>query len=214
MQMKLRTNRKAKGFTLIEVLVVIAIMAALGAIAWVSVGIVNSKEANNTAQMHVDKIAAALNDYKANATTPMLWGNGDEASANALYQMLNCDFDGDGNTDKGLTPYCKELRYYDSASGEKPEGILYTDIGKNKYAILDPWNNYFFYRLGYSMEGPKSYSGKGGNKRSKGGSQTQKGKGINVDFDIFSLGEDGAGDGRDNKGDNKDNITNIKFLTK
>ncbi|MBR5184660.1 MAG: type II secretion system protein [Akkermansia sp.] len=211
--MKLRTNRKAKGFTLIEVLVVIAIMAALGAIAWVSVGVVQSKEANGTAQMHLDKIAAALNEYKANATTPMLWGNGDEASANALYQMLNSDFDGDGNPDKGLTPYCKELRYYDPESGEKPEGIIYTNIGKNKHAILDPWNNYYFYRLGYSLEGPKSYSGKG-SKRSKGGSQTQKGKGINVDFDIFSLGEDGLGDGRTNKDENKDNISNIKFLVK
>ena len=38
--------------------------------------------------------------------------------------------------------------------------------------------------------------------------------GINVDFDIFSLGEDGLGDGRTNKDENKDNISNIKFLVK
>ena len=210
--MKLRTDKQVKGFTLIEVLVVIAILASLGAIAWVAVGSVQSKEAENTAQLHIEKIAASLNEYKANATTPLLWGDGDEDSANALYQMLNSDFDGDGSPDKGLTSFCKELQYFDPESGERPEGILYTSIGKNKYAILDPWNRYYYYRLGYTLEGPKSY---GKSKRtSKGGSKNLKGKGLNVDFDIFSLGEDGVGNGKNNKGDNEDNISNIKFLTK
>lgn len=210
--MKLRIDRHAKGFTLIEILVVIAILAALSSIAWVAVGAVQSKEAENTAQLHVEKIVASLNEYKANAETPMLWGNGDEDSANTLYQMLNSDFDGDGSTDKGLTPYCKELKFYDPSTGEKPEGILYTEIGKRKYGILDPWGNYFRYRLGYAQSGPKSYGGK--SKRSKDGGKKQKGKGLNVDFDVFSLGEDGLGDGLDNKDDNADNISNIKFLTK
>ncbi len=209
--MKLRIDRQAKGFTLIEILVVIAILAALGAISWVAVGAVQSKEAENTAQIHLEKIVAAMNEYKANATTPMLWGDGDEDSANALYQMLNSDFDGDGNPDKGLTPACKELRFYDPTSGEKPEGLLYTEIGKRKYGIIDPWGSYFFYRLGYAQEGPKAH---GKAKRSKGGDKKLKGKGLNVDFDIFSLGEDGLGDGKNNKGENEDNITNIKFLTK
>ncbi|MBR7108534.1 MAG: prepilin-type N-terminal cleavage/methylation domain-containing protein [Akkermansia sp.] len=40
--MKLRINRQAKGFTLIEILVVIAILAALTAISWVAFGAVQS----------------------------------------------------------------------------------------------------------------------------------------------------------------------------
>lgn len=211
--MKLSINKQAKGFTLIEILVVIAILAALTAISWVAFGAVQSKEANNTANMHIEKIAAALNEYKANAPTPMLWGDGDEASANALYQMLNSDFDGDGSPDKGLTPYCKELQYYDMGSGEKPEGILYTEVSKRKYAILDPWDNHYRYRLGYGQSGPKTHSDKT-SKRGKGGGKEQKGRGINVDFDVFSLGEDGLGDGKNNKGENEDNVSNIKFLTK
>lgn len=210
--MKLRTNRHAKGFTLIEVLVVIAIMAALAAISWVAVNSINSKEANNKAQTHIDTIAACLNEYKSNAPTPMLWGNGDEDSANALYQMLNSDFDGDGSTDKGLTPFCKQLRYYDPTSGERPEGILYTSAGKNKYVILDPWDEPYYYRLGYGQKGPVTHKSSGKTKAGKTTGKQMEGKGINVDFDIFSLGEDRKGDGKNNKGENKDNISNIKFL--
>lgn len=213
MHMKLRLNRHAKGFTLIEILVVIAIIAALSSIAWVAVGAVQSKQDENTANLHIEKIVASLNEYKANATTPLLWADGGEAGANALYQMLNCDFDGDGTTDKGYTPFCKELTYYEMGAGEKPEGLLYTEIpGKKKmYGILDPWNNFYYYRLGYAQSGPKTVAGKV--KRGKHNDKVQKGKGLNVDFDVYSMGEDAMGDGRTNKDENEDNITNVKFLT-
>ena len=49
-------------------------------------------------------------------------------------------------------------------------------------------------------------------KRSKDVDKPRKGPGVNVDFDIFSLGPDGLGDGLSNKGENEDNVSNIKFL--
>ena len=36
------------------------------------------------------------------------------------------------------------------------------------------------------------------------------GKGVNPDFDIFSLGVDASGNGLSNKGKNEDNISNVR----
>ncbi len=213
--MKLLHNRQAKGFTLIEILVVIAIMASLGAIAWVAYGAIDKKKQNNLTQQNINALATCLNSYFNNTTntdkTPILWADGGMESANALYQMLNCDFDGDGKTDKGLTPFCKELVRYEPEDESKPEGIHYRSIGNRKFAIIDAWGNPICYRLGYAKTGAKLKPGKKSRNNEK---ETVKGKGINSDFDIYSLGEDGLGDGRTNKDENEDNISNIKFLTK
>lgn len=218
--MKLRNHSTSKGFTLIELLVVIAILAALAATAWVIVGSVTSKQDTQTAKAQISKLEASMNEFLSNAELhdKVLYGEGDENSAFALYKMLNSDFDGNGETDsvKGvaLPLCCKELVYYDPDSGERPEGLLYTKNAAGQYVILDPWGNSYRYRLGYARKGVRSSAAaKGGKmKRAKDVDKPRKGPGINVDFDIFSLGPDGLGDGLSNKGENEDNISNIKFL--
>ena len=68
-------------------------------------------------------------------------------------------------------------------------------VEKGKYyAILDPWGNPYCYRLGYSMKDDSN----------------RPGKGMNSDFDIFSRGPDGLGDGMDNRDENEDNISNVR----
>lgn len=204
--MKLLRNKHKKGFTLIEILVVIAILASLGAIAWVAYGSIEKKRLNNLTQQHIEALSVSLTNYFNNAKPedPILWADGGEAGAVALYQMLSGDFDGDGKTDKGRASYCKELVHYEPGDSSKPEGIPYRSIGKNKYAIVDAWGQPISYRLGFEKYGTK--------KPGKKSKEKEQGKGINVDFDIYSLGEDGLGDGLDNKGDNEDNLSNIKFL--
>lgn len=218
--MKLRIHRASKGFTLIELLVVIAILAALAATAWVVVGSVTSKQDEQTAKAQITKLEASMNEFMSNAELhdKVLYGEGDENSAFALYKMLNSDFDGNGETDsvKGvaLPLCCKELVYYDPASGERPEGLLFTKNEAGQLVILDPWGRGYRYRLGYARKGVRSSaSAKGGKmKRSKDVDKPRKGPGVNVDFDIFSLGPDGLGDGLNNKGENEDNVSNIKFI--
>lgn len=210
--MKLARNKQRKGFTLIEILVVIAIMSALGAIAWVAYGAIESRKQNNTTQQHVDMLATCLTDYFSNAKAqdPILWADGGEEGAVALYKMLSGDFDCDGKTDKGRTAYCKQLVHNDPNDTTKQEGIPFHSIGKNKYAIVDAWGRPISYRLGYGKDGTKNT--KAGSSTRNKAKETEKGTGINADFDIYSLGEDGLGNGRTNKDENEDNISNIKFL--
>lgn len=220
--MKIRIRSAKKGFTLIEILVVVAILAALAAIAWTAYDSIMGDKESKTAQMQIEKLAASMNDFMSNAENhdKILYGDGDENSATALYQMLYSDFDGDGQTDsiKGvaLPVSCKELTYYDPSAGERPEGLLFTKTAAGQYVILDPWDRPYRYRLGYGKKGVRAIAGAKGSKmkRGKDVDKPRKGRGMNVDFDIFSLGEDGLGDGLNNKGENEDNISNIKFLTK
>ena len=62
------------------------------------------------------------------------------------------------------------------------------------YLIIDPWGNPYRYRLGYELEDEKGKTGPG----------------INPDFDIFSQGPDGLGQGKTNADEDADNVTNIR----
>ena len=68
-------------------------------------------------------------------------------------------------------------------------------IKGKRYAIIDPWNQPYRYRLGCEAEDEKGKTGTG----------------INADFDIFSQGPDGQGDSTNKSAENEDNISNIKL---
>ena len=127
-----------------------------------------------------------------------------------LYSALYCDHDNDGEPDKNpktneeLVPYCEAIVPVESLkkAEEIPNGIIATKVsmkggGKKKskyYAIIDPWGKPYCYRLGFSMKDDNNRTGKGANS----------------DFDIFSRGPDGLGDGRDNLDETEDNISNVR----
>ncbi len=95
--LKLRKNKK--GFTLVELIVVIAIMAVLaGTVAGVTVSQLN-KQTNNTAKSEAQSLASDLHsfmiDYKLSApenTTEGTWKAGDEISTATMLAHAVNDF--------------------------------------------------------------------------------------------------------------------------
>lgn len=199
--MKFKTTRKAKGFTLIELLVVIAILATLGSIVWVAWGTFANRKEYAVAQAQIHILSECVEAYYTD-NNELPWGDGDEDSANTLYQIVSGDFDGNGQPEK--KQYCKDLQYYRNDEESKPTDIFCEKTGRGRYAIVDPWGGYYRYIVGYDVkiETPKSL------KKSK---IPDEGPGFNIKFDIFSQGPDQEGDGLDNEDENADNISNCAF---
>lgn len=207
--MKLHLNRQRKGFTLIEILIVVGVLAFLAAGMWQASAYIQSRSMKTTAQTQVQLLEASVNAYRADNAGYLPDGRGDEVSSNVMYEMLSRDEDNDGEPDDEngeiQMPYCESFYVVSSKDTEQQEGIPVVKVrikgsGGTKsargkvYVIMDPWGNTYRYRLGYEGQ---TESGKTGN-------------GMNPDFDIFSLGPDGRGNGRTNDGDNEDNISNVK----
>lgn len=210
--MKYTPAKSRKGFTLIEILVAIAILATLAAGAWQAKGWIEGKQLNKLAETQVGQLALGMNAYRADNGDILPFGKGDAVSAAVLYSALYCDYDSDGEPDKdssGVTrmPYCEQLVIIENTkSKEREEGIpcIKSKIsGKDisgkrlkgkRYVIIDPWNQPYRYRLGCEVTDENG----------------KVGMGINPDFDIFSLGPDGKGDGLTKDGDNTDNVSNIQ----
>lgn len=211
--MRLHPRPQARcGFTLIEVIIVIALMAMLASLGWVAVSKVRNSEMNKTAEIQIGQLEMGMNNYRQDYGDVLPAGNGDAWSAHVLYATLSCDADNDGQpdidpkTDEVKVPYCEiaaiaNLKHVK----DQPNGLIATKLpikvpnsaksGKQKrFVILDPWGNPYRYRLGYEMRDDKH----------------KEGPGLNPDFDIFSQGPDGEGNGLTNSGNNEDNISNIK----
>ncbi len=201
-----------RGFTLIEVFVVIAILAVLGAMSWQAVGMINNREMNKTAEIQVAQLETGMNAYRTDYADVLPAGSGNEWSSHVLYAALNCDADGDGEPDidkatgERLVPYCEGITPIADIKNQSEviNGIPAIKLSlkqatkkkkKKVFVLLDPWGGSYRYRLGYELKDPES---------------NKTGSGINPDFDIFSLGPDALGNGKDNKGDNEDNVSNIR----
>ena len=199
------------GFTLIEIFVVIAILAVLASMGWQASKLVQTRRLYKTAEIQINQMETGLNAYRQDYGDVLPAGDGELRSSHALYSALYCDEDNDGEPDRDpdtrdpKVPYCEAIVPVESLkhAEEIPNGIIATKVemkggnGKKKgkdYAIIDPWGKPYLYRLGYSMKDTSNRSGKG----------------MNPDFDIFSMGPDGLGDGRDNKDDNEDNVSNVR----
>lgn len=206
---------RQRGFTLIEIFVVIAILAILGTLGWQLTGVVNANKLKKTAEIQISQLETGMNAYRQDYGDSLPYGDGDEWSGHVLYKALYCDDNNDGEPDRDKdtkdlkTPYCDAIVTVESLkhAEEIPNGIIATKVnmkssgkisGSKKkgkfYAIMDPWGKPYLYRLGYSMQDD---SGRSGN-------------GINSDFDIFSQGPDALGDGLTNRDDNEDNVSNVR----
>jgi len=215
--MKIPFLKKKRGFTFIELLIVISIMALLAVASWQAVALISYKSQQKECETQIGLIETGLNSYKSDHSGLLPYGNGDDWSAHILYQALSGDMDNDGKADKGTDGllrkrYCDSLiAVANSNSDEIAQGLLAykvklkrnnKDLNNRKmrkgmlYAILDPWSNPIRYRLGCEAESV-------GNRR---------GRGINSDFDVYSQGIDARGNGKTKNGDNADNVSNIQFL--
>lgn len=202
--------RHQKGFTLVEILIAVAILAALAAGMWEASAYVKNRSLKNQAESQIHLLEASMNAYKADSGGYLPDGKGDLYSAHILYKTLNRDENNDGETDElngeMQMPYCESFYVIkNTKEAESQEGIPVVRVkmkapgaGRKSsgklYTVMDPWGQPYRYRLGFEAE---TESGK-------------EGSGMNPDFDIFSLGPDALGDGRTNEGENEDNVTNVR----
>ncbi|MDO4220973.1 MAG: prepilin-type N-terminal cleavage/methylation domain-containing protein [Akkermansia sp.] len=204
--MKTCKRHGAGAFTLVEILICIAILALLSVILLEVRGYINNKKLQNTAQNQIALLETGLNNYRSDNAGNLPDGDGDEFSSHTLFASLYRDANNDGIPDKEsdvqLPPYTDAFAVIqDTKARSELDGIpvikqqVRTTKGRKKlWVIQDPWGNLYRYRLGFDQENSKG----------------KPGKGFNPDFDIFSLGGDGLGDNTSNEGENADNVSNVR----
>ncbi|MBV9009227.1 MAG: prepilin-type N-terminal cleavage/methylation domain-containing protein [Verrucomicrobia bacterium] len=168
----MRTPASTRAFTLIEILVVIAVIMILAGLVLGTVGYVQNKGARSRAEAEIAAMSAALESYKAdngiypqdtslNARTP---GNADPIKGDVSYRTATLTLykalSGDTNADKHPT-----AKSYFSFT----KGMVYPrGNASNVTALTDPWVNCY----GYSTA-----------------NQSDPSKGYNPTFDLWSSGQ-------------------------
>lgn len=165
----------ARGFTIMELLVVITILVVLGGLILSTTGYVQKKGARSRAETEVAAIAAACESYRAdNGTYPQdpVTDGLDPAipvnfarysiAGNILYKELSGDMDGAPGT-----PGDDKKNYIGALLRSSS---LATPPGGNLY-FKDPWGNAYGYSTSKSSGGP----------------------GYNPTFDLWSTGGTTAG---------------------
>jgi general secretion pathway protein G len=164
------TPSSAWAFTIMEVLVVLAIILVLAGLVLATSSFVQNKGARSRAEVEIAAISAALENYKVDngiypgsildpaTTTP---GSYEDAST-TLYESLAGDPDGDGQPDPAIASYMQF----------KPN-----QLGSNNFKmfIKDPFGNSY----GYSTL-----------------HQTDPSRGYNPTFDLWSTAGSSADSGK------------------
>jgi prepilin-type N-terminal cleavage/methylation domain-containing protein len=135
-----------KGFTLIEVLVVMAIMFGLAGIGYSVFFKINETAKENETGVMLQAVASAMDarsvdisstqrdDVGVQTGLTFPDGDGSETSSEVLVNYISGDFDGDGNIDLGTkTKETKVVR------GLKVKGSYIKEID-GRWLIVDSWN--------------------------------------------------------------------------
>lgn len=184
--MKTHSSSFRRGFTLVEMLAVIAIIAVLASIVIGSTVFVRDKQARNQARVQIDLLSNAIDEYKVDMGYYPSGGSGGKGDSKILYRALYWDSNENGagpDTDTTQKIYISEL-------DPKSNKMGWTDGDKSEVIILDPWGNEYRYRAGKMDDGSPNP------------------KAVNPDFDLWSAGPDGK---TSDSGDNqytKDDIRN------
>lgn len=167
--MKTHKTSFRRGFTLVEMLAVIAIIVILAALVIGGMGYVRDKQARSQAKVQVDLLSAALEEYKLDKGSFPSGANGGKNDTKLLYRALYWDSDENGSgadADDQQKVYLSELDPNNNKQG-------WTEGDKSNVILIDPWGNEFHYRSG---------------KMENGDPNTQA---VNPDFDLWSSGPDG-----------------------
>ncbi|BDS05070.1 hypothetical protein NT6N_01100 [Oceaniferula spumae] len=137
-----------RGFTLIEILVVIAIIAVLATMTVGGLGYYKRKAAESKTQVFVGSISRALDEYHSdNGVFPEYTDEGAlGASTKILYKELYGDRNGDGKPDDGATVYLATLSPDIKGSARNVEeavgsGYFLIDGFKRRMRYLSPGKN-------------------------------------------------------------------------
>lgn len=135
--MKTSISRKRGGFTLVEMLAVIAIIVILAALVVQGLKFAKEKEKLSKAQVQVALLAKVLEEYKLDngAYPPSSNATGENATAD-LRRLLYLD----GKEDSSKKIYLSELDV------NSKQGWVSED--SDTAEILDPWGNEYYYRTG------------------------------------------------------------------
>ncbi|MFK7911679.1 MAG: type II secretion system protein GspG [Akkermansiaceae bacterium] len=125
--------RAARGFTLIEIMVVIAIIIVLAGMVVSGVGWYKRKAAENKTKVLVASVERALEEYRSDNSTFPVVNDPNEGSTSEVYMALFGDSDGDGQANSGETVYLSILD--PNLTGNK----LNVEKNGGAYVIVDSW---------------------------------------------------------------------------
>jgi prepilin-type N-terminal cleavage/methylation domain-containing protein len=194
--MNLSRNRLAvrhqRGFSLMELLIVIAIIVILAALTMGGLGFMQRNQAVQKCRAQMGMLSTALEEYKLDfGVYPVADDTGAPADqgSNVLFRALYWDSDNNGaavGADPNQRIYLAEL---DPASTK--QGWSSNPVASLNNTILDPWSSNYRYRSGTNATGQVNPNC------------------INPDFDLWSNGPDGqAGNSAGTDPTSRDNITN------
>ena len=176
----LSSRSHTQGFTLIEMLVVVAIVVTLVTLTLGIMGWSETKKQEESARIAVNQLSMALEQYKSETGNLPEDSKDGALSSNALYVALFSDPDSLGRPEEGAKVYYPDLDP-NLGKGAGKGKAKFVQKQKGIYVIIDPWGQPYRYRRGFNE----------GNREGK-----------NPDFDIWSFGKDG----RDNTGDELSNF--------
>ena len=142
----MKFHRKAshqlkQGFTLLEVLVVIAIIAVLASITVGGIGFYKRKAAESKTEVFIASVSQALDEYKSDeGVYPTDGADGSEGSSSVVYEALYGDADGDGEVDDDAEAYLATLN--PNSTGP----ALNVQESDGSYVLMDGWKNELRYR--------------------------------------------------------------------
>ncbi|MDP6542493.1 MAG: type II secretion system major pseudopilin GspG [Phycisphaerae bacterium] len=131
-----RRNRKTRGFTLVEVLLVIAIVGILATVVAVNVIPQWSKSRVDTADIQIKMLAGELGKYNLNIGH---YPTEDEGGLNALVTMPA--FDDDSMAGKWAGPYITRKQLKDPWGNEISYQLVDQEQGDTTRQVLQVWSH-------------------------------------------------------------------------
>jgi len=147
--MKTQFTHKRSGFTLLELLIVIGIIAILAAVAFPVTGMVLDKARKTEAKNEVMNLVNSVKQYEYEYSKfPIEGGNGgDSYETQSDSQFMKILL----GTDEKMNP--RGSRYYEGkAAKEGVNGLDYGEGGDDP-SLVDPWGNMYYVQIDGNYDG-------------------------------------------------------------